>query len=408
LRHFLAYGNSDQASFRDLRVRESMDFLTVPGTIAAYYPDATAGFVLSSGLKYVIDPRTPLFQNRIDEPKASHFALSEWLGPRIQAVMAQSPGHLVEFRPDLFDSSLVRQIVESVLHAQARYGDRAAALDERLQRYRRLLAEALPHESQVAAQPQPAPPPSFTLAPYFAASSPNDPWWRVNRLVWEACAGRSDVSLVLSVGSTESLGQAIGEVPNDVSDALFYWITGLDERHASQGTLETLAHVVRDNSGGRRLIALYGGFFSIAMHWAGLWGMNNGLGYSESRSWPDLASTGAAPPRYYVRGLHTYLAPATAQLLLDEEPYFRCDCESCTGAPEGSILTLDYHALKRHFAIARKWEIQSVESTSPEGVAQQLREALDRLEALRSRLPARLLPGIGFLRVWAAALEVMT
>jgi len=65
----MAYGNSDQVSFRDPEVRESFDFMTVPGTIASYYADATAAFVLSSELNYLIDPRTPLFQGALQSPR---------------------------------------------------------------------------------------------------------------------------------------------------------------------------------------------------------------------------------------------------------------------------------------------------------------------------------------------------
>jgi hypothetical protein len=64
-----------------------------------------------------------------------------------------------------------------------------------------------------------------------------------------------------------------------------------------------------DRPAGRSLVNMYGGFFSICLRHAGLAGFGNGLTYSESREWPALASTGAAPPRYYVRQLHAFLPP---------------------------------------------------------------------------------------------------
>lgn len=90
------------------------------------------------------------------------------------------------------------------------------------------------------------------------------------------------------------------------------------------------------NSSGVELVNLYGGFFSICMYHAGLWGFNNGLGYSESRDWPQLEATGAAPARYYVPRLHAYLPVGTAQALIEVEPEFRCPCVVCE--PSGELL----------------------------------------------------------------------
>ncbi len=402
MKHFLAYGNSDQASFRDLAVREALDYMTVPGTIAAYYPDATAGFVLTSKLEYVIDPRTPLFQNRIDAPKASHFSLAEWLGPTLWAQMGE--GDPVVFHPDLFTREVVAEMTESLLNAQLGYGERAAAIDERLQRYRELLSEALPNETMPPVVQESAPAPAFVLAPYFATFGPADPWWDVNVRIAEACRGRKEVSLVLAVSEVSLLASAAEWLPKDVNDATFFWVTGLDERRAPREILENLCRTVNELGAARRLVNLYGGFFSVILGLFGLWGFNNGLGYSESRNWPELPATGAAPPRYYVRKLHSYLSPATAQLLVDEDSYFRCECDTCTGSPSGSILGLGYHDLKRHFALARRWEIDIVEESSRSDVANHLLEAQEHVDLVRRRFPPRVIPASEYLATWSEVL----
>jgi hypothetical protein len=402
VKHFLAYGNSDQASFRDPSVRTALDYMTVPGTIAAYYPDATAGFVLTSQLDYMIDPRTPLFQNRIDAPKASHFALADWLGPTVNQQMTE--GELIEFRPELFTQGVVLEMTESLLNAQLEYGARAAHIDERLERYRQLLGEALPNEALPSVSAESAPAPAFVLAPYFATSGPADAWWDVNRRIAEACRGRREVSLVLAISDVGLLRAAAEWLPPDVNDVAFFWITGLDERQAPREVLEALKGSIQELRATHRLVNLYGGFFSIALGLFGLWGFNNGLGYSESRSWPELPATGAAPPRYYVRNLHSYLSPATAQLLVDEDAYFRCECDTCSHAPGGSILNLGYHDLKRHFALARRWEINTVENSAASAVADQLREAADRIDVIRRHFPPRVVPASGYLATWSEVL----
>src|SRR5690348_16349962 len=82
-RHYLAYGATDQETFRELR--ESYDGVLVPGTVAAWQRQGTGGFVLSLSATfeappYVIDPRFPLFQQGLPKPKQSHISLADLLG----------------------------------------------------------------------------------------------------------------------------------------------------------------------------------------------------------------------------------------------------------------------------------------------------------------------------------------
>jgi hypothetical protein len=398
MKHFVAYGNSDQASFRDDGVRQALDFLTVPGTIAAYYPDATAGFVLSSELDYVIDLRTPLFQGLMQNPRASHYVLADWLGPAVRSHMGEPDGSPVLFDHTLYSAAAIRDLVSRTLHAQRTYGTRSEAIADRLDRYRRLLAEA---RGQVVEVHGPeARPPSFVLAPYFAMSSIHDPWWLVSERIWHLCIqdGGGPVCPVVAVGDAQFLATALAAIPDGMSDIAFYWITGFDERRATDGELREVAAAVR-SAPARSLVNLYGGFFSIVLAYVGLWGFSNGLGYSETRSWPELATTGAAPARYYVPQLHLFMAPAAAQLLIETEPWFMCSCPVCAG---GGVAALQYRDLKRHFAWARRWEVELVSSTQPEAVAGLLEEAATRVDVdVRPNIPARLTPDVRFLRTWA-------
>src|SRR5207245_1020479 len=81
--HYLAYGATDQETFRALR--GAYTGVLVPGTIAAWQRQGTGGFVLALSATeqappYVIDPRFPLFQQPLKDPKASHEALADLLG----------------------------------------------------------------------------------------------------------------------------------------------------------------------------------------------------------------------------------------------------------------------------------------------------------------------------------------
>lgn len=411
MRHFLAYGNSDQASFRDASVRASFDFLTVPGTIAAFYPDATAGFVLTSDLPYIIDPRTPLFQGTIAQPKASHYVLAETLGKAVRRVLGddelRSPA---SFSADVYTPNAIADLVTSFVRFQRDYGSRSGEIQEKLSRYRDLLSEALGRATQ-APELSERRGPAFLLVPYFAVSSYQDRWWDVTQAIWDVAAGLDEpnnLSPVIATTSADFFQDAVTQLPTDLSTTAFYWVTGFDERTAPEDQLQSMwGGVTRVKP--LSLVNLYGGFFSICLHHAGLWGFNNGLGYSESRSWPALPATGAAPARYYLRDLHLFVAPAVAQLVIDTDPELACSCEVCQpGSGPRSLVSLSYHELKKHFALSRRHEISLVESSSATEIADGLEEVSRRFENVLSRLPARISIRTGHMHRWAAVLRDAT
>jgi hypothetical protein len=406
MRHFLAYGNSDQASFRDPEVKHALDYMMVPGTIAAYYPDATAAFVLSSGIKYAIDPRTPLFQELISQPRPSHFELASWLGePVHQRMQAHQAAATIRFPSDFYTDDVVTALVEAIVEAQRRYGGRAPQLVKKLERYRLLAEKAAPGE-QVTNIPagQSGPRPEFVLAPYFFTSSEQDPWFKVNKAIWQACRDLDPASIspVVAVMKRGLLERVMQQVPKGFSKTVFFWINGLDERRANEADLRQLALTIKSLSTGRQLINLYGSFFSIILGRHGLWGMSNGLGYSEARNWPELGATGAAPARYYLRGLHMYLSDGTAQLIIDRAPEFACDCPVCSGR---RVVGMGYHQLKKHFALSRQWERSLVDSLDDDELIQHLKDSRSSMRKVAKTMPSSLVPDTNFLDRWAAALR---
>ncbi len=413
--HLLAFGNSDQASFRIAEVRRSFDVMTVPGTIASYYNEATAAFVLSSQIDYLIDPRTPLFQGDLDSPRASHFTLAEWHGPTVRSRLATTG--TTTFDPGFWTPTVVDEMVTEVIFRQRNYADNAPLVQPKLNRYARLLAEAMQEQHEPAPTTNERPPDSV-LAPYFAVSGASDPWWLVMQQVWSSCGALVDPADIVPVlcvdgrpkpaaDGVSTLEALLPLLPDDLSRVCFYWITNFDERKVPESQLRRLWRVIEGRPDGRRLINMYGGFFSICLRHAGLKGFGNGLTYSEARDWPALASTGAAPPRYYVRDLHLFLPPALAASLVSADASFQCSCDACaqwrnTGA---TIASLPYHDLKRHFAIARKWELELTEAMSTGGLAAGLRDAKARSDAARGNLALSALPSTEFLDRWASVLE---
>ena len=407
--HCLAYGNSDQASFRDPEVRSCFDIMTVPSTIASYYADATAAFVLSSELDYFIEPRTPLFQETLREPRASHFTLGSALGATVEAHLGD-PNRQYDrersFPPEFYSPDVCDEVVACLMRFQREYGSRAEGVSAKIDRYRSLLYRARgrsghPQAVDVSRGPE------YVLCPYFAVESLADEWWGVTEQIWQSALQLDDadsISPVVAISDVRLLAAAIQSTPAELSSNVFFWIPGFDERHVSIGDLRSLTDSVSDLRNSYDLINLYGGFFSILLGAVGLCGFNNGLGYSESRQWPTLDATGAAPARYYVERLHAYLPTAAAAALVERESSFGCACSACDGGRK--IPTeLTYHELKRHFALARASEIRQVENENLSQLCDSMRENQALARAVSRRMPQNVRIPHDHLPRWADALD---
>jgi hypothetical protein len=410
MKHFLAYGNSDQETFRVPQVQSTYDVITVPGTIASFYQDATAAFILTAQKPYIIDPRTPLLQGAVGAPKASHLTLAEWLGASFSDRVRGSGGGALQVPETFFTAGVIDEMVAELVARQRQYGGHATRIEAKLDRYRRLRAQAHGVEAATADPVSESRPPLHVLSPYFACSGLEDPWWRILLAVWDACAGLDDsgeISGVVAVTSPDFLQEAMGSLPSHLAQTSFYWVTGFDERKASVDALTLVSSAIA-TSGSRRWINLYGGYFSICMSFLGLWGFSNGLGYSESRDWPELASTGAAPPRYYIPDLHLFLPPGTAQLVVEQDPSFSCSCTVCE-SQGGAIISLGYHQLKQHFALSRGAEIAFVQESSPTEVGDQLRTSHARFfDDVAPHLPSSLIPDLRFMLKWSDVVQSLS
>ena len=119
--------------------------MTVPSTIASYYADATAAFVLSSELDYFIEPRTPLFQETLREPRASHFTLGSALGATVEAHLGD-PNRQYDrersFPPEFYSPDVCDEVVACLMRFQREYGSRAEGVSAKIDRYRSLLYRA--------------------------------------------------------------------------------------------------------------------------------------------------------------------------------------------------------------------------------------------------------------------------
>lgn len=339
--HYLSFGATDQETFRVLD--EHYNGIIVPGTIAVLQREGTGGFLLAlsaaaARTAYVIDPRSPLFQQALPRLKRAQIDLAEVLERKELATTA-------EVSPSDFDTARCETLAERWVHFNESYRDSSGG---KFEKYAKRLGQAV---SRPNAQG-----PELIMPPYFVANSAADPWAKVNKEIFTAATGAAAFLDVIPVIATERESALPELAEGFASDRAIIWVSDFNERDVDSERLVAYGRAVRSMS--ERTVspfALYGGYFSIALRHVGLCGFNHGVGFGDSRAWRELPNSGPPLPRYYLTGAHRYVSPEFAQELygLDAD-LVACPCEVCEGRPP---LTLNYHALMQHSVLSREREI---------------------------------------------------
>ncbi len=360
--HYLSYGATDQQTLRDLS--DSYQGLVVPGTVAAFQREGTGGFVLSlsaqqSASPYVIDPRFPLFQKALVNPKKSHIALADILeSPELLWTAMPAPGD--------FSDELVQRVAQKWVDFNSNYTSREAG---KFEKYAKLLDEEVAKEAVQG--------PEAIIAPYLVADG--QAWWERSQALMEATvAAASDSAKVLRVVATTEASQ-LDQLLAEVTDRqVILWVSGLKEIEVSVNALVDYGTALRKAATrGQECFAIYGGFFSVLLGAAGLRGACHGIGYGEDRSWPELPQSGPPPPRYYAPRFHRYISQDLAyQLWSRDADLTACECPICSnGSP-----VLAYHDLMKHSVHARQAEIDSWGAMNLGEMAARLEEDRQQLE----------------------------
>jgi hypothetical protein len=360
--HYLTYGATDQKTVRELT--DAFHGLIVPGTVAAFQQQGTGGFVLSLSATpdsppYVIDPRFPLFQQSLEDPKKSHEALAQLLGAQ-ELIRTDEP------MPSDFPDSLVQRIAQSWVEFNTSYESRQAA---KFKKYADRLDESV-DESQARG-------PSAVIAPYLV--SQNDDWWRVSKRLMAATRAAApaglDVLRVVGCATARELDLRLADIEDR---QVIVWVSGLEELEVLPSKLADYGKSIRAaTQRGQACFALYGGFFSVMLGAVGLKGACHGIGYGEYRSWPELHQSGPPPSRYYAPRFHRYINQDLAyQLWSRDADLTACDCEICEMGPP----LLSYHDLMKHSVLARQAEIDRWSGLELDDARRLLEQERDDLE----------------------------
>lgn len=397
--HFLAYGSTDQSTLK--AATSSYDGIVVPGTIATFQADGTRGFVLTLSAAerkpYVVDPRTPLFQNAIDSPKRSHTTLAKVLG--LEEVFAAN-----SFVPLAhWSGANIALTAERWLTFNTQF---ASVTPKAFDKYARRLNRRLVQQDAEG--------PSWVLAPYLTISGLSSRERAVSDELWSAtvdlAAERAIAQQLVRVIAVDEPRDLAAYAVESGEREVMVWVSNLDENSlGSADRLREYAFAVRSMAEeGIRPFALYGGFFSVLLGSVGLVGASHGVGFSEHRNHVELKSSGAAPARFYVERIHRYVSVDLASELWRRDP--TTVASYYPGFTGRDPQDYEYHDLMLHSVLARAHEIQVSRGLSARVLVDQLDSDLSsylrqlssmRLtEGLRRRMEQVLAP----LAMWSNAL----
>jgi hypothetical protein len=402
------------------RRRDTYDGVIVPAHIASYYSASCAEFIGSLQKPYLIDPMTYLFAGdpallrRFVKDRNTGKTKHDSSGRKIKGDLKRSFSKLIEQvygglikqtvganRPlvpkDFSASAMVDQLVASVVEFQTN------RLSELPPKYRKYEKYAQKRGKPTSGAPNP---PMCVVPPYFSLDGPAGiDWLTVNASFvrqTKALTALPVFPVILAASRSLDLNAAliISKYSETNPDGYLLWVDGFSSDQDVAALSAVYSFVDRLCKQGPPVILMYGGAFSLPLHFAGLRGFGCGICYAERKlSTQDVDVEGVIPPRYYVRLLKKKIQIETEARRIDFSRYddLRCDCEVCLRKPDPG--TLDDTESREHFMLVRKSEIDALR----EGLAgSSFARELDRAYTKYYMDP--LLAPLAHLRNWAAVL----
>jgi len=404
------------------RHRDTYDGVVIPAHIASYYHKFCAEFVGSLGKPYFIDPMTYIFANdplqlkRFVKDKDTGRTERDALGRKRKGDVRRSYSKLIEHDyggvvktaaedgrrlvpGDLTDADDLDDLVQKVLEFEA---TRLAAIPDKYRKYEEYAKKAGRPVGALSI------PPMCLVPPYFPTTTLLPRGWHSTnlRLVQRAktMAGGLPVFAMI-LANPQILAQDARRIGEDYAavgaDGFLLWPDGFGSDQDPTALQVVFDSVTELSKGGRPVMLMYGGAFSLALHYAGLTGFACGICYGERKlSTQDMDVEGVVLPRYYIRRLKRKVIIETEarRIQIAQDPNLVCDCVICRRKPEPA--DQDDTESREHFMLVRAAEIAELRA----GLSQaDFAAALD--DAFQRYCDDPLLQPIGHLRNWAALLS---
>ncbi len=378
IEQYITYQHNVQRFFREHS--EKYSGVVIPLSIATSFPTGTYGFIRALcskyNHKYAIDPRTPLFQkswerNNVRPP---HVKMAKIMGDAFETKGLNS-----KLEPDDFSNEdILRQITNNCINFQTSFKSRQEDA-RKIKKYKELLGIS---ELEALGNPQ------FLIPPYFLFENVDDKWYEINtKCIRYAVEMELDAPIqpILhfkkwpEVKSWDFILQILKE--NNI-DACWLYPDFYKEHEEDIDSLKAYRSIVeRSISEKVKPYVLFGGYYSVLMHYYGLSGFGNGIGYGE---WRDSGyhRGGTAMTRVYILKLHRYLDAPLAQNIIERDAeYFAEDTELLSDcvATGRNLNDLTLVECLDHFMECRYAEIEFVANNPISDALKELEETLEHL-----------------------------
>jgi hypothetical protein len=424
-RHWIRYGAHPEKTFLK-RLDKLYDGVIFHANMVAYYKKGIAGFITGplNRKPFCIDPLThafghsPIFilkSGESSEVKPAIKILSQYYGEPVERNTGIRPLDVVDFDSQRLREDFCRRIMNFEKNI----------ITEEISEN----AKYVTTESQI---------PCLIIAPYFYMNILNYSSWRQLNLQFINIS--KDVERVIPVfGSLvvskelffdDDLRKQLLEDYSDVGcSGIFLWIASFDEHRASRSELSKYKNFIIELSNrGKKIISLYGGYFSIILLKYGLYGVTHGLGYGEER---DVTPVGGGLPRvkYYFPKLHgrTFFREVAyvirAANWKSPADFFEniCDCDCCKdtigndvknfskfGSSKSGIrrdgISFEYQTSEAktlatiHYLLNKHREFDFIDTNSKERIIEELRDSFNKHKRFFG------VGEVGYLENWADAL----
>lgn len=384
---FLRFGIQRKKDFlKD--VCNAYDGLVLPANILLYQYRSTPSVVLMCKKPFIVDPMSYLFGEPYENFKQKAKAGNNKFKPSFRKLME---GHgLVHEDFFNYDYTKLLSFLKSSDRNISTFVDNALSFQQNQVWDTLKEASELMSDEQRNSLTEEAFRPKILIPPYFlyspkSTSITTELNKRILKYCWDEKRDMGDLFPMVFLRKEDLTTDFLEEVI-DINKSYGFpgycvWIDNFDERSATSDQIKGLIKLTKAlSTGDRQVVMLYGGFFSLLLHYFGMTCVSHGLAYGEARSIGATAQQGSgpAPIRYYIFELHKFLTLDSALIVLRERSELICDCLICkrilAGNPERVTLFQTEEALaEMHFLYNRHEERKMVANSD-------LAESLKHLE----------------------------
>lgn len=233
--------------------------------------------------------------------------------------------------------------------------------------------------------------PQFLIPPYFLFEKVGDKWYEINtNCIQHAIEMNFDAPIqpILHFEKwpdVKSWTSVLKILIDSNIDACWLYPDFYKEHDEDPTSLKNYRAIVESTtSKGVKPYVLFGGYYAILMHYYGLYGFGNGIGYGE---WRDSGyhRGGTAMTRIYILKLHRYIDAPEAQNIIDKDSeYFAEDTELLSECASTGRRMADLTLVEclDHFMECRYAEMEFVDNNPVNTAIGELEETCKHLEKM--------------------------